>query len=97
MNYGNKFCHPAHDDEQQQQQQQQYSNTLPGTQQQAGTYEYILVRRASAYSIIIIIDQIQEICGETAQGAYVTKIQKKGNNNAQSSSSASSTMYVLRI
>ena len=62
MNHGNKFCHPTHDDEQQQQQQlqqQQYSSTLPGTQQQADTYEYILVPRAAAYSTVVMIDQVQ--------------------------------------
>ena len=47
----------------QQQQQQKY---MPGI------YKYILVRRAAAYSIIVIY-QIQVLCYETAHGVYVTK------------------------
>ena len=59
VNHGNTFCHPTQDDERQQLQQQQYINTLPGTQQQADTYEYILVPRAAAYSTVVMIDQVQ--------------------------------------
>ena len=51
VNHGNKLCHPPHDDERQQLQQQQYIKPQPGTQQQAGIYEYILERRAAAKSI----------------------------------------------
>ena len=40
-------------------------------------YEYILVRHAAAYSIIIIIDQVQVLCCETAPGLYVAKREKK--------------------
>ena len=60
-------------------------------QQQAGIYEYILVRLAAAYSIIIIIDQIQVLCCEIDHGVYVTKI-GKSDNNTQSSSSANSAI-----
>ena len=64
INHSNKLCHPAHDDEQQQQaaalqrQQQQDSKTKQQQQQQhkymTGIYKFILVRRAAAYSIIMI-------------------------------------------
>ena len=38
----------------------------------AGIYKYMLVRRAAAYSIMIIY-QVQELCCETAHGVYVSK------------------------
>ena len=59
----------------------------------------MLVRRAAAYSITIIIDQVQVLCCETANGAYVTKRETSSNNNTQSSSissSASSTESVYK-
>ena len=51
--------------------------TNSGSKQQqhkymADMYEYILVRRAAAYSIILIY-QVQVPCCETAHGVYVTK------------------------
>ena len=58
VNHGNKFCHPAYDDEQ---------------QQQAGIYEYILVRRAAACSIIVVIDHVHVLYCETAHGVYVPR------------------------
>ena len=50
VNHGNKFCHPAHDDENQQQAEAAAATAVyqHNTQQQARTYEYILVRRAAA-------------------------------------------------
>ena len=43
-------------------QHQQCSNTPHSSRQVYEVYEYILVRRAAAYSIIIIIDQVQVLC-----------------------------------
>ena len=73
VNHGNTFCHPTQDDERQQLQQQQYINTLPGTQQQASIYDYILARRAAAYIIVLILDQVQVLCCESAHGVHVPK------------------------
>ena len=39
-------------------------------------YEYILVRRAAAYSVIILIDQVQVFCCESAHSSYLTKREK---------------------
>ena len=50
VNHGNKFCHPAHDEEHQQQAAAAVATAVQqhttGIQQEAGIYEYILVRRA---------------------------------------------------
>ena len=75
VNHGNKCCHAAHDDEQHQQAASAAATGVSQriTEQQAGIYEYTLVRRAAAYSIIIIIDQVQVLCCETAHGVYETK------------------------
>ena len=62
-------------------------------QQQAGIYEYILVRLAAAYSIIIIIDQVQVLCCKPAHGVHVTK-REEILTQSSSSSNASSTMHV---
>ena len=77
VNHGNKFCHPAHDDEHQQQASAAAATAVEQrtTQQQAGIYEHMLVRRAAAYSILTIIDQVQVLCCESAHGVYVTKIE----------------------
>ena len=93
---GNKICHPARDGEQQQQAAAVAATAVQQhtTQQQACIYEYILVRRAAAYSTIFIVDQVQVLCCETAHGVNVKK--NKKNNNTQSSSSASSTMYAYK-
>ena len=70
----NKLCHPAHDNEQQQRAAAAATAVQQHTaQQQAGIYEYMLVRRSTAYSTIIIIYQVQVLCYETAHGVYVTK------------------------
>ena len=77
INHSNKLCHPAHDDEQQQQAAAMQRQRWHGSNTQSsrgsrntmtGIYKYILVRRTSAYSIIII-DQVQVPCCETTYGA----------------------------
>ena len=93
VNHGNKLCHPPHDDERQQLQQQQYIKPQPGTQQQAGIYEYILVRRAAAKSIWIRIDQVQVLCCVSGHGVYVT-IRKNSINNSNTEQQQHEQHYV---
>ena len=78
MNHSNKYCHLAHDDGQQQQAVAAAATAVQQhtTEQQqtyvTGIHKYIHVRRAAAYSTIII-RQVKVLCFETAHGVYVTK------------------------
>ena len=60
----------------------------------AGIYKCMLVRRATAYSILIFY-QVQALCCETAHGVYVTK-KETTVITKRSSSSGSSTMYACK-
>ena len=98
VNHGNKFCHPAHHDEHQQQAAAAAAATAVyqhNTQQQAGIYEYILVRRAAAYSVITMIEQVQVLCCETAHGVYVTEREKTVTTTHRAAAAAAAASAAL--
>ena len=97
MNHSNTFYHRhtiVNSSRKQQQRQQQNSSSSKQQRYMAGhIYKCILVRRAAAYSIIII-DQVQVLRCETAQGVYVTR-QRNNNSYHNTQGSYSSGSWLL--
>ena len=64
----------------------------------AGIDEYILVRRAAAYSIIHTIYQVQVLCCETTNGVYVTKRETtvKATRRAAAAAAAALCLHILQ-